>query len=406
MNLWERLTMAASIVLSGKSAYQFTNTWDKGQPAYPTASFESNVKSGYRRNELIYSCIAFKADSASLPVLRAYSKRGGNELPDHPARAVIARPNPYMTEFDLWSITLIVLDLAGRCYWEKQRSRAGKVVGLWPLRPDWVLPVKSGAGLPSGYEYHAGGEVIPLEAADVLEFKLWDPLDLYGGLAPVSVAARVGDVDNASTDFLKKFLEQGGIPPGILSSKLKLTDQAVGDIRRRWKERYGGHRNWTEPAVLDSDASYQQTGLSFKDMGFEVLDARSEARICMILRVPPILVGAKLGLDRATFSNYGEARRAFWQDALMPQYRRLGDQANSDLASEFGDDVVLRWDTSAVPALQEDQATLWTRGLQALEARGIWVNEFRAMVGLPPVPGGDAFLPQAVTGRGGEGVSG
>lgn len=389
MNLWERFTTAASVLLSGKTAYEFTNTWQQGQPAYTSGGFTRNVVHGYRKNELIYSCVALKADSAATPVLRVYRKRDDVELPEHPLRRLLRKPNPFMSDFDFIAITLMLLDLAGRTVWEKQRSGGGRVVGLWPLRPDWLLPVLGPGGLPSAYEYHAEGKIIPMLSQDVLEFKVWDPLNLYDGLAPVSVAGRVGDVDNAATDYLKKFFDQGGIPPGILSSKLKLTDPAVADIRRRWKERYGGWQNWTEPAVLDSDAAYQQTGMSFKDMGFDVLDGRSEARICAVLRTPAILVGAKVGLDRATYSNYGEARKAYWQDDLTPQYRRLADELNNDLAGEFGDDVELRWDFSQVPALQEDQTAVWERAGKALERRGITVNEYREAIGKPKMPGSE-----------------
>ena len=223
-----------------------------------------------------------------------------------------------------------------------------------------------------------------------------------GSAAPVRrpgpghrVAGRVGDVDNAATDFLKLFFEKGGIPPFIFSSKLKLTDAAVSDIRRRLQERYGGYQNWLVPGVVDSDATVQRLGLTFSEMGFETLDARSEARICMILRVPPILLGAKVGLDRSTFSNYAEARKAWWQDDLTPQYRRVLDELNNDLISDFGSDVEFRWDYSEVPAFQEDQIAIWTRGIEALKARGISQDEFREMIGLPPLTGTENLLPQA-----------
>ena len=286
LSLWERFRLASRILVEGKTAYEFTHTWDAGQPKYPAANYRNNVIEGYRRNELIYACITKKADSAAGPTLRVYRRRDGLELPDHPCRRVIQRPNPYMTEFDWVSITMMMLDLAGISYWEKVRSRAGRVVELWPLRPDYMHPVIGSTGLPTSYIYNTGSEQIPLADTDVLAFRLWDPLDMYRGLAPVAVAARIGDVDSAVTDYLKKFFEQGGVPAGLLSSKLKLTDPAVADIRRRWRERYGGWRNWMEPAVLDSDAQYQRMALSFQEMGFEILDARDETRICTVLRVP------------------------------------------------------------------------------------------------------------------------
>jgi len=396
MNVWQRAITALNTFFNGKTAYEYTNTWDVGQPVYPDPHFQNNVKFGLRKNELIYSCIALKADSAAQTRLLVHNRKDGAERPEHPLRSLIGQPNPYMTEFDFVGIVLMMLDLAGRCVWEKERSRAGRVVGLWPLRPDWLLPVRGPTGFPMGYEYHVpgapNGRPIPLDSRDVLEFKLWDPLDMYNGLAPVSVAGRVGDVDNAATDYLKRFFEHGGVPQGILSSKLKLTDPQVTDIRRRWRERYGGWAKWMEPAVLDSDATYQQTGLDFKEMGFEVLDARAEARICAVLGVPPILVGAKVGLDRSTFSNAEQAEKYFWQHTLMPVYKRIRDELQSDLATEFGSDVELRWDLSEVAALQEDQGKVWERARASASAGIITINEARDQMGLPAVRNGDVFI--------------
>jgi phage portal protein BeeE len=158
-------------------------------------------------------------------------------------------------------------------------------------------------------------------------------------------------------------METGGQPPGLLKTKQKLIDAEVADIRRRWGERYGGYRHWNEPAVLDSDAEFQKVGLSFEEMGFDVLDARSEARICMVMGVPPILVGAKIGLDRATYSNYGEARLAWWEDTLIPQYRNFESVIANDLAPDFGDDIAVGFDFGDVSRSTRRASTLASRRL-------------------------------------------
>ncbi|MDV7401013.1 phage portal protein, partial [Arthrospira platensis SPKY1] len=106
----------------------------------------------------------------------------------------------------------------------------------------------------------------------------------------------------------------------------------IGRIRARLRQQYGGVRNWGDVMILDADAEYQRLGMSFQEMGFEDLDARNEARICSVLKVPPILVGAKVGLDRSTFANYGEARTSFWEDTMLVVYRRFEDQLNLQLA--------------------------------------------------------------------------
>lgn len=393
MTLRQSVDFALKRFIFGKFAYDTLPTWQVGRPAYTNTSFANNVTSGYRKNELIFACISVKANSAAVPVLRVHRKRDGEELPDHPLRALIANPNPMMTEFDFHAANLSYLDLAGRAYWEKERSRAGKLVHLWPLRPDWMKPVMQTGAMISGYEYAVPGETPPkLLATDVLAMRLWDPLDQYNGLAPVQVAARVGDVDNATSDFIKLFWEHGGMPVGLITTKQSLTPEAVTSIRAGWRERYGGYKNWTEPAVLHSEATYQRTGLTFGEMGFDALDARSEARICMVLRVPPILVGAKVGLDRSTFANYAEARKSFWQDTLLPEYRHIQDALTADLVPEYGGDIELRWDFSEVPALQEDANARWLRAREGLASGGLTVNEYREEIGLGNVANGDVFI--------------
>lgn len=394
MNLGERIKLAWAIATGGKAAAQLIPTWQDGTPSYSDASFEALVKHGWRKNELIFACITKTAATASFVRLSVRRKRDGEELPDHPLRLLIQNPNPFMDEFDFWNAVVIYQKLAGGAYFEKERDRAGRVIRLWPLRPDWLRPIRSAASFIAGYEYEVPGQApVTLRTEDVLDFRLFDPLNLYRGYPPAAVAGRVGDVDNATTDYLKLFMEKGGQPPGLLKTKQKLIDADVADIRRRWSERYGGYRHWSEPAVLDSDAEFQKIGLDFKEMGFDVLDARSEARICMVLQVPPILIGAKIGLDRATYSNYGEARLAWWEDTLIPQYRNFESVIVNDLAPDFGDGVTVAFDFGDVPALKESEDAKWARTGSALAGGYITVNEAREMIGLDDIgTPGDIFL--------------
>ncbi len=394
MNFTERLKLAWAIATGGKSAATIVPTWQSGAPVYPDFSFENLVRFGWRRNELIFACVSKTAATASFVRLDVRRTADGETVDNHPLRQLIARPNPFMDEFDFWYAVTVYQKLAGGAYFEKERDRGGRVIRLWPLRPDWVRPVRSQRDFIGGYEYAIPGlEPVTLRAEDVLDFRLFDPLNQFRGYPPAAVAGRVGDVDNATTDYLKLFMEQGGMPPGLLKTKQKLIDQDVSDIRRRWSERYGGIRGWTEPAVLDSDAEFQQVGMSFKDMGFDVLDARSEARICMVMNVPAIIVGAKIGLDRATYSNYAEARLAWWEDTLIPQYRNFESVVQNDLAPEFGDGLTVAFDFGDVPALKESEDAKYVRAGGALSGGYITVNEARVMVGLDDIgEPGDVFL--------------
>ena len=379
-----RFSLAWQVLTGGtKAIANVLPTWQENTPSYIEVNYENMVRHGWRKNELIFACISKTANTAASVKLVVKNKSTDKEIPNHPLRNLLSKPNPFMSEFDLWASVIIFQKLAGCAYYEKERSRGGEVKHLWPLRPDWIEPIKASQKVISRYDYHVPGmRPIPLRVEDVLDFKMFDPLNFYGGYAPVAVAARVGDVDNSVTDYLKLFFEKGGTPPGILTTVQKLVDSEVANIRRRWKERYGGIQGWLEPAVLDSDAKYEKIGSSFDEMGFEALDARQEARICMVLDVPPIIVGAKVGLDRSTFANYGEARTSWWEDSLIPQYVHIADEIEEDLAGDFGENIYVEWDYSKVAALKEDDSQKWQTAKDAFTATAITLNEFCDRVGL------------------------
>jgi HK97 family phage portal protein len=376
-----------------RSKVSMEDDWEGLTATYSGTAFQSLVTHGYHKNELMFACISKTANTASQVGMKFYKR--DKELEIHPAKQLIQAPNPFMSEFDFWVANIIYQKLAGVAYWEKERSNGGQLIALWPLRPDWITPIKlkDRVGL-AGYEYRPDGglEKETLPAEDVVAFQLWDPLGMFEQWPPVATAARVGDVDNATTDYVKMFMQKGGTPPGILKTKQRIANEdRVEEIRARWRKRYGGKDNWLDPAVLDEDADYQQIGSSFKDMGFETLDARSEARICMVLDVPPILIGAKIGLDRATYSNYGEARRAWWEDSLVPMYENFEDVVINQILNEFEPGITPAWDYSKVSALQEDRNSRWQRATVAWNAGAITNNEFRAEVGLPERLEGDVF---------------
>jgi HK97 family phage portal protein len=300
-----------------------------------------------------------------------------------------------MTEYGFWSLTITLLQLAGRALYEKERDATGNVIGLWPLRPDWVKIVSKNNLEVEYYEFGPPGlKPIRFAPENILEFSHNNPLNPLEVIAPANVAERVYKVDQSITNFVELFFAKGGMPPGLLKTKQKLLESQVHSLRARWREKYGGYENWLDPAVLDSDAEFQRIGLTFNEMGFVDLDRRDEIRICMVFRVPPIIVGASVGLERSTYENYGQARRAWWQETLLPMFKMFKDDVALQLFPEYGtSNVYLDWDTSGVFALQADADLLWRRSADALRAGGITINMYLDEIGKPGIgPTGDVFL--------------
>lgn len=397
MNLWQRISIGMSFIVGRqdprkhtKQAASLRPSWEYLRPTYAlTGNFPNLVEEGFYKNELIYACISKSAASASQISLAVRKKKDRSLVADHPLLDLVHKPNDEMNEYDLWSSMVFFQKLAGRAIYEKERDRRGRVVRLLPLRPDWVKINPGRMTRIGNYFYQPPGtEGVALAPNDVLDIPLFDPLLRFSTKSPLSVLARGADVDNAITDFIKLFFENGGSPQGVFMSEAEMDDEDVMSARKRWRELYGGHRNWIDPAFVSGPGlEYKQLGSSFKDMGFEVLDERNEARICEVLDVPPIIVGARIGLKEATYSNYEQARKAWWEDSLSPMYVNYLDVIGRlmDETDRSGENYV-DWDFSHVKAFQEEINKRWDRATNALRSGGITRNQFFAEVGLP---GGD-----------------
>ena len=146
--------------------------------------------------------------------------------------------------------------------------------------------------------------------------------------------------------------------------------------------------------MLDADADFQRIGLTQEEMTFPDLRAQTEARICAVFRVPPILVGVKVGLDRATFSNVAEARRFFWENTMLALYRRIESKLAAALTPEFArpdESLRARFEFADVAALRESRESLERTAIAALRAGALTVNDVRRRMGFEPLPDGDTI---------------
>jgi len=272
---------------------------------------------------------------------------------------------------------------------------------MYSLRPDRVYIVADkipSASVPPielrGFLYIPEGKSprdgIPILAEDMIHIKLpypGDPLEGKGyGLSPLSAAAQTVDVDNMVTEFLNVFFKKGTMLTGVLSFDIPLKESTVDTILERWEKKYGGYKKW-KMGVLDRGGKYQRTSLTFEEMGFGEIDARSECRVLGPFGIPPILIGTKVGLARSTYSNYEGARKAVWEDTLLPEIRLFEVEYQHHLKARK---AFVKFDLSQVPALQKDLPitvgaaySLWQMGVpanQALAAVGLRIGE---------VPNGD-----------------
>lgn len=366
-------------------------------------SFRSLTTEGYARNAAFFACVGALATSFPEPPLLVWDGEGtdAKRLTTHPLRFLLRRPNPLMGEDEMAIWTIAYMAIGGNAYWHKVRGKNGKVVELWPYHAGQISPVPGGPTWIAGYEFDDGaGRKTPVPAEDVVHFK-WpapDPTQPWMAQPPLLAAAREVDTDNEATRYLMALLKNDAVPRTMIMTPADtlLDRESKRQLKEQFARTYGGEGRG-DVAVLDGGATVSRLSLNLEELAFEALHRIPEARIASALRVPPIVAGLNVGLERSTYSNYGEAVTHFTTGTLVPLWRIVASEVEADLGAEFGG-VTVRHDLSQVQALQEDETARWSRVDTAVRGGYMTINQALTALGQPPVNGGDVFLwPSGVT---------
>ena len=396
--------------------------WQAGSPAFLGGNYLTYAREGYAKNEIIYSAIELRATSAAEPHIigrrkvsqqrrrairsqlvarRVHALQADyivdqlrEDVTDHPAIAVLNRPNPFMSRFRFWSTIIMHRDIAGNAYaWKMRDGR--QVKELWVLRPDRVKVIPDRQNFIGGYEYRNGQERVELAAEDVIHWKTRHPYDEYYGMPPLMAIAGRIDIDNYMRDFVGAFFRNGGNPGAVLAVKQKLSQEAKDEIRQKHRRQFGGSGGWFDLMILDqAEASYTPTTANLGARGLVVpeLNAISEARLSMIFGVPLSILGALTGQESSSYANKRQDWQVLWDITLAPLYVDLSDTLNLSLLPDYGDLDEFVFDLSDVKALQEDTDKLHERARKNVQA-GVWtLEEGRALTGVEPVASDGYYL--------------
>jgi HK97 family phage portal protein len=363
-------------------------TYEVTTPQYPQPNPYNMAYQGYRADEVVYACVGLRSNAVAEASL--IIKDANGDVVQHKLTELIARPNERLSGNEFWQITEIYLQIAGFCAWEIERNRLGEPVNLWAMRPDWCSFYR-GEGRPlRAVRYQPYGlPPVDISIDNILLFQYFDPVfPLLKGLSPTAIAFRSISADNNTSNFIADFFQNGAQFTGLLTTTQSLSQQEADRIKQLWQSQHGGVGNWSAPAVLGNGVTYQNTGMTFQQMQFGDLDARMESRICSVFGVPPILIGAKVGLDRSTFSNFAEARRAFYDNPIKPEWRFL---ASSFGAQMLEDGLTCEFDLKDITILQEDRTAKWQRAIQASTAGLLTRDEARKEMGLDAIDNAHVF---------------
>lgn len=354
----------ASYFTFNGTGYPFiiSNTGATAHEEQIEGSFAGYVQGAYKSNGVVFACMAARQLLFSEARFQFRQRRGGRpgDLFGTADLAVLERPWPNGTTGDLLTKAILDVDLAGNFYAVRRGNNIRR------LRPDWVTIIhgsRTGSEIDTeiiGYTYQDGGpgsgnDPVPLLPENVCHFApLPDPTARFRGMSWLSPI--IGDIlgDRAATSHKQKFFENGTQLGYVVT--LDPNGQMNEDAFARWVEKFKlGHEgalNAYKTLFLSRGADVKIVGADLKQVDFKQVQGAGETRICAAARVPPIIVGVSEGLESATYSNYGQARRAFADLTMRPLWRNMAGSLQSIISIPA--DAELWYDDRDIPFLQED----------------------------------------------------
>jgi HK97 family phage portal protein len=383
--------------LNTRSAALVVPEWQRNKPQWLPTDPATLELEGYDKEVVVFACVNVLGNAIASAPLRLVENIGpGDQAPIPPSPSsspgrlatLIDNPSPYDSQPEFIEQVVKIAAVTGICVYEKFRAPAGNVISLHPLRTDWLYPIPRNAQ-EFDWEYRIPGIKPPpiLKAENVGVFRFNSAVNMGPmGTPPLLAAMRQVGISNQMTDFTKLFFERDGTPSwiAILKDEYANASQAEADtIKEQMRQRFGGGRGVGQIGVLPALDRLERVSLDYNEMAFVDLNKMTASAICSAFGVHPILVHTQLGIDASTYSNYGQARRAFYEDTIVPLWRRLDGSMTRALLSDFDvpPTVTLEFDTSDVPALQDDLTNERAQKIELWKAQVITRNELRTDFG-------------------------
>lgn len=300
----------------------------------------------------------------------------------HPLVRLLDNPNPWLTPWELWYLTVVYLELTGDCFWYVADGADGRPAELWVIPTPWVSVVPDPARFVAGYDVAAPGVRAERFGPDeIIHLKYPNPLDPHRGLSPLRANALTVD---ANTELLRSRHQtfQAGPRPGVvLRTEQTLTEPTARRLEERLTARFAGRENWHRPLVLEQGLTASPWTLSPAEMDFLNSGRMTRDEILAVFRVPPPMVGLVENMGLGADLWFG-ARVMFCEGTVQPKLELIAQALTRHLGRRYGADVCVTFpDCSprAAETRRKDDEADARSGLRT-------VNEIRRGRGLKPLP--------------------
>jgi HK97 family phage portal protein len=309
---------------------------------------------GSRFNELVdvaWACLDL--NSNVLSTMPVYRTRSGRIIPPS---TWMTNPDP--TIYTSWH------EFAKQLFWDYQMGEAFVLPIVrfsdgWPgsfrIVPPWMMHVEMQGGTRV---YRLGGPAGPDVSDDILHIRYKSTTDGARGIGPLENAGGRMLTAGLLAKYVREVVSTGGVPDYTLEADQSLTNEEAQDLLNNWVASRAA--NLGAPPVLDNGVKLQtHMAMSPKDMAMLEIAQFTEARIAILLGVPPFLVGLPSGGDTMTYSNVTSLFDFHDRSSLRPKASHVM-AALSGWALPAGQTAELNRDEYSRPSFGE-RAEAWVK---------------------------------------------
>lgn len=401
MAFWNRKKRGVKLTTpDGLGAVVFPPSWISTVNLY---GLRGSYGAIYRTQPNVRAVVDFHARQIASIKLKLYEKvpssptlpSGRLELDTHPMVALLNRP-PGTTRTKLWRATIKDMAIYDIAIWQKIRSN-GRVAALVRQPPSAFTPVRDPVTQRIvGYRTSRGQEV-PLD--QLVVFQGYDPEATDGQVSPLETLRRVLAEEYQAGQNRQGMWMNASRKQGVIERPAdapEWTSEARDAWRADWQSVMSGADNSGKPALLEDGMKWVADAFSPEEM--EYLGAR------MLTRKE---CAAAFGIDpRLVFATDDvvtpDVRTSYYVDRLNPDLVSFAEEIDAQLLTEFELDIDQMYSEFNIEAkLRGSFEEMAKIGSTAVGGPTVTLNEWRARINLPPLPGGDDINVPLNTQRGG-----
>ena len=337
--------------------YSLINLITKAATTIPFQVYEKTSENDYKRYKALTSGIM---DAASIQKASLLQKNALVELQDTELHKILERPNPAQS-YNAWLTELIAFGkLTGNRYiygiGPDTGANVGKFTELYVMPSQVMEIISNGIMEPvSKYKLEYNGTKF-IDASEICHIKDFNPYydgtgsHLYGQ-SPLKAGLRSLTTNNEAVQTGVKYLQNQTARGLLMSEEGNINEVQAQQLKDKFRREHQGSDNAGDIIITPNKMSWINFGLNASDISLIAQYNASIKDLCNIYNVPVQLLN---NTDSSSYNNMKEAKKALYQNAVIPELIKIKDELNRWLAPKYGDKLCIEFDFSVIPEMQEE----------------------------------------------------